>query len=559
MSDDTKTSLNFIEQIIEEDIEHGKHGGRVLTRFPPEPNGYLHIGHCKAITVNFGLGLKYGGKTNLRFDDTNPTNEDIEFVESMKRDIRWLGFTWEGEAKYASDYFEQLYEFALKLIRDGLAYVDDSSPEEIEDMKGTPTEPGTPSPYRERSVAENLDLFEGMRNGEFPDGSKVLRARIDMSSPNMHMRDPILYRIKHTHHYRRGDAWCIYPMYDFAHGQSDAIEGITHSLCSLEFMHHRPLYNWFIEKLEIFPSRQIEFARMNVAYMITSKRRLLRLVQDGKVSGWDDPRMPTVAGMRRRGYPAEAIIAFCERAGVAKRDNLIEFELLEFSVREVLNRTANRVMGVLDPLKVVITNYPEGEVEHMEVENNPEDESAGIRTMPFSREIYIERQDFMIDPPRKYFRMGPGRNVRLKGAYILHCEGYETDPESGEVTEVHCTYYPDSRSGEDTSGIKAKGTLHWVSIPHALQANVRLYDRLFLDPEPDSHEDKDYMEFLNPDSLKVVENAFVEPSLQDVRPGDQFQFMRLGYFCVDPESGPGNLIFNRTVTLRDTWKRMQKR
>ena len=559
MSNETKESLNFIEQIIEEDIRNGKHGGRIHTRFPPEPNGYLHIGHAKALTVNFGLAEKYGGKTNLRFDDTNPTTEETEYVDSIRRDIQWLGYDWEGREYYASDYFGQLYEFGLDLIRKGLAYVDDSTPDEIEAQKGTTTQPGTESPYRGRTMEENLDLFMRMKAGEFPDGSRVLRAKIDMASPNMHMRDPIMYRIKHAHHYRTGDDWCIYPMYDFAHGQSDSIEEITHSLCSLEFIHHRPLYDWFIEKLGIFPSRQIEFARMNVAYMITSKRRLLKLVSDGFVSGWDDPRMPTLAGMRRRGYPPEAIVNFCERTGLARRDNLIEFELLEYSVRESLNKTAYRVMGVLDPLKVVIANYPEDKVEQMEVENNPEDENAGNRNMPFSREIYIEREDFMVDPPKKYFRMTPGQNVRLKGAYILHCEGFSTDPETGEVTEVRCTYYPDSRSGEDTSGIKAKGTLHWVSVGHAAPVEVRLYDRLFTDPEPTGHEGRDFLEFLNKASLEIVERAYVEPSLREASPGDRFQFMRLGYFCVDPDTTDEKMIFNRTVTLRDTWARVQKK
>lgn len=523
-----KESLNFIEQIIEEDIRSGKHSGRVLTRFPPEPNGYLHIGHAKAICVNFETAAKYGGKTNLRFDDTNPSTEETEYVENIKNDIRWLGFDWEGREFYASDYFGQLYEFALELIRKGLAYVDDSTPEQIAGMKGSPTVPGTDSPYRNRSIEENLDLFRRMRAGEYPDGARVLRARIDMASDNMHMRDPIMYRIKRDHHHRTGDEWCIYPMYDFAHGQSDSIEGITHSLCSLEFIHHRPLYDWFIEKLEIFPSRQIEFARMNVSYMITSKRRLLKLVREGHVSGWDDPRMPTLSGLRRRGYPPAAIRTFCDKAGVARRDNLIEISLLEFCVRDELNRTAPRVMAVLNPLKVVVTNYPEGKVEYMEVENNPEDESMGTRTMPFSRVLYIEREDFMEDPPKKYFRMGPGLDVRLKGAYILHCDGFEKDPASGEVSVVHCTYYPDSKSGEDTSGIKAKGTLHWVSAAHAREAEARLYDRLFTDPQPDAHEDKDYLEFFNEGSLQVIEKAYIEPSLAGARPGAQFQFLRMG-------------------------------
>lgn len=552
-----KESLNFIEQIIEEDIRSGKHSGRVLTRFPPEPNGYLHIGHAKAICVNFETAAKYGGKTNLRFDDTNPSTEETEYVENIKNDIRWLGFDWEGREFYASDYFGQLYEFALELIRKGLAYVDDSTPEQIAGMKGSPTVPGTDSPYRNRSVEENLNLFRRMRAGEYPDGARVLRARIDMASDNMHMRDPIMYRIKRDHHHRTGDEWCIYPMYDFAHGQSDSIEGITHSLCSLEFIHHRPLYDWFIEKLEIFPSRQIEFARMNVSYMITSKRRLLKLVREGHVSGWDDPRMPTLSGLRRRGYPPAAIRTFCDKAGVARRDNLIEISLLEFCVRDELNRTAPRVMAVLNPLKVVVTNYPEGKVEYMEVENNPEDESMGTRTMPFSRVLYIEREDFMEDPPKKYFRMGPGLDVRLKGAYILHCDGFEKDPASGEVSVVHCTYYPDSKSGEDTSGIKAKGTLHWVSAAHAREAEIRLYDRLFTDPQPDAHEDKDYLEFFNEGSLQVIEKAYIEPSLAGARPGAQFQFLRMGYFCADPDSTDEKLVFNRTVTLKDTWAKMQ--
>lgn len=551
-------SLNFIEQIIEEDLESGKHDGRVQTRFPPEPNGYLHIGHAKAITVNFGIAQRYNGQCNLRFDDTNPTTESTEYVDSIKRDIEWLGFTWDNE-RYASDYFVQLYEFAQELIRKGLAYVDDSSVEDIAEQKGTPTVPGQESPYRNRTVDENLALFEKMKNGEFPDGSRVLRAKIDMSSPNMHLRDPIMYRIKKEHHHRTGDEWCIYPMYDFAHGQSDAIEHVTHSLCSLEFIHHRPLYNWFIEQLDIFPSRQIEFARMNVSYMITSKRKLLRLVQEGYVTGWDDPRMPTIAGMRRRGFPPGAIVEFCNRAGVAKRDNLIDIGLLEFCVREVLNREAPRYMAVLNPLKVIITNYPEGEVEYLEATNNPEDESQGTRQMPFSREIYIERDDFMEDPPKKYFRMGPGRNVRLKNAYILHCEDYQKNPETGEIEEVYCTYYPDSRSGQDTSGIKAKGTLHFVSIAHAHTATVRLYDRLFLDAEPTAHEDKEYLEFVNPESLQTIEPAYIEPALAAVKPSDRIQFMRKGYFCADETHTPEKPVFNRTVTLKDSWAKQQKK
>jgi glutaminyl-tRNA synthetase len=559
MSKDTthEKTLNFIEQIIEEDLASGKHDGRVQTRFPPEPNGYLHIGHAKAITVNFGIAQRYNGKCNLRFDDTNPTTESTEYVDSIKRDIAWLGARWDNEF-YASDYFDKLYEFAVDLIKKGLAYVDDSTADEIAEQKGTPNVPGTESPYRNRSVEENLELFEGMKNGDFPDGSKVLRAKVDMTSPNMHLRDPVIYRIKKEHHHRTGDKWCIYPMYDFAHGQSDSIEEVTHSLCSLEFIHHRPLYNWFIENLEIFPSRQIEFARMNVSYMITSKRKLLKLVEEGLVDGWDDPRMPTIAGMRRRGFPPEAIVNFCERAGVAKRDNLIDVGLLEFSVREILNKEAPRYMAVLNPLKVVITNYPEGKVEQLEAVNNPEDESQGVHHMPFSREIYIEREDFMEDPPKKYFRMAPGRNVRLKNAYILHCEDFKKNEATGEIEEVHCTYYPDSRSGEDTSGIKAKGTLHFVSIEHARKAEVRLYDRLFTDETPTSHEDKDYLEFFNEDSLTVIEKAYIEPALADVSPGDRLQFMRRGYYCADDSHTPEKPVFNRTVTLRDTWAKKNK-
>ncbi|MBK8653804.1 MAG: glutamine--tRNA ligase/YqeY domain fusion protein [Haliscomenobacter sp.] len=549
-----KKSLNFIEEIIEEDIASGKHGGRVHTRFPPEPNGYLHIGHAKALTVNFGLAKKYGGLCNLRFDDTNPSTEDVEYVDSIKADIRWLGFEWANEF-YASDYFPKLYEFALQLVKAGLAYVDDSTPEEIAAMKGNPTQPGTESPYRQRSIEENLRLFEGMKNGEFPDGSRVLRAIVDMSSPNMHMRDPVLYRIKHAHHHQTGDEWCIYPMYDFAHGQSDSIEEITHSLCSLEFRHHRPLYDWFIEQLGIFPSRQIEFARMNVAYMITSKRRLLKLVQEGHVTGWDDPRMPTISGMRRRGYPPEAIVNFCERAGVARRDNVIELELLEFSVRELLNKTALRAMAVLGPLKVVLTNYPEGQTEYLETENNPEAPETGNRKMPFSRELFIEKEDFMEVAPKNFFRLSLGGMARLKSAFIIRCDEVVKDPENGEIVQLNCTYFPESRSGSDTSGLKAKGVLHWVSAPHASPAEVRLYDRLFTDPTPTDHEGRDYLEFLNPDSMIIAPNAMVEPSLLEARPGDQFQFLRKGYFCADPDSQPGKPVFNLTVGLKDAYRR----
>lgn len=557
MSESKKESLNFIEQIITEDIENGKHEGRIHTRFPPEPNGYLHIGHAKAICINFETAKKYGGKTNLRFDDTNPTTEDTSYVESIKRDIKWLGFEWENEL-YASDYFENLYGFAVKLIEKGLAYVDDSTAEEIAEMKGVPTKPGVESPYRTRSIEENLRLFEGMKNGEFDDGSKVLRAKVDMSSPNMHMRDPVIYRIKRDHHHRTGDQWIIYPMYDFAHGQSDSIEEITHSLCSLEFRHHRPLYEWFIQNLEIFPSRQIEFARMNVEYMITSKRKLLKLVEDNYVSGWDDPRMPTLSGMRRRGYPADAIRIFCDKVGVAKRENLIEFSLLESCVRTSLNASSARVMGVLDPVKLVITNYPEGEMEYLNAINNPEDESMGSRQIPFSRELYIEREDFMEDAPKKFFRMTPGRCVRLKNAYIVECQEAIKD-EAGNITEIHCTYFDNSKSGQDESGIKAKGTLHWVSIEHAVKAKVNLYDRLFTEAQPTAHEEKDFLEFFNKDSVSEIEEAYVEPSLLEANPGDVFQFMRKGYFSMDTESTKDNLIFNRTCTLKDSWAKTKKK
>ena len=552
-------SLNFIEQIIEDDLANGKHNGEVQTRFPPEPNGFLHIGHAKAISVNFGIAQRYNGKCNLRFDDTNPTTESTEYVDNIKNDIAWLGFEWDNEC-YASDYFDRLYDFAVTLIQKGLAYVDDSTADEIAEQKGSPDQPGRESPHRNRPVAENISLFAGMKNGDFPDGSRVLRAKVDMNSPNMHMRDPIIYRIKKETHHRTGDKWNIYPMYDFAHGQSDSIEQVTHSLCSLEFIHHRPLYNWFIAHLEIYPSRQIEFARMNVSYMITSKRKLLKLVNEGLVTGWNDPRMPTIAGMRRRGFPPKAIVDFCVRAGVAKRDNLIDVGLLEFFVREVLNKETPRYMAVLNPLKVVITNYPEGQEEELVAINNPEDESQGTRIIPFSRDIYIEQEDFMEDPPKKFFRMGPGRNVRLKNAYILHCEDYKKNAQTGAIEEVYCTYYPDSKSGQDTSGVKAKGTLHFVSIAHAKQAEVRLYDRLFTDPTPTAHDDKDYLDFFNTASLEVLHNAFIEPALADeVVAGDRLQFMRKGYFAADDEHTSDKPVFNRTVTLKDTWAKMKKK
>ncbi len=543
---------NFLEEAIEEDILAGKVPTDIYTRFPPEPNGFLHVGHSKAICINFGVAEKYGGKTNLRFDDTNPTTEETRYVEAIKRDIKWLGFDWEGEARYASDYFAQLYEFAIKLIKEGKAYVDDSTPDEIAAQKGTPTEPGTPSPYRDRSIEENLELFQGMKEGAYPDGSKVLRAKVDMSSPNMHMRDPVLYRIKREAHHRTGEEWIIYPMYDFTHGQSDSIEEITHSLCSLEFRHHRPLYNWFIENLDIYPSRQIEFARMNVEYMITSKRKLMKLVDQGLVESWDDPRMSTLSGMRRRGYPPEAIREFCDKVGVAKRDNLVELSLLESCVRDSLNRTSKRVMAVINPLKVTITNYDkEGEL--LPLGNNPEDENAGSREVTFSKNIFIERDDFMLDPPKKYFRMGIDRNVRLKGAYILNCHDV-VKGQDGEIEEVLCTYYPDSKSGSDNSGVKAKGTLHWVDQKSAVDVEVRLYDTLFTDAKPDGHEDKDFLEFYNPESLVTV-TAKAEASLRNAEGGDQFQFMRKGYFVADQSTSPEQPVFNRTVSLKDSWKK----
>lgn len=554
MSEKETRSLNFIEQIVEEDLRNGKHGGRILTRFPPEPNGFLHIGHAKAIYVSFGIAQKYGGKTNLRFDDTNPVKEDTRYVESIMCDVQWLGYEWEGEPLYTSDYFETLYGFAVKLIEKGLAYVDDQSAEEIAAQKGTPTQPGTESPFRNRSVEENLDLFQRMRNGEFAEGQRVLRAKIDMAHSNMHMRDPLMYRIKFAHHHRTGDAWCIYPMYDYAHGQSDAIEEITHSLCSLEFEVHRPLYNWFIEKLEIFPSRQIEFARLNLNYTVMSKRRLLRLVEEEVVDGWDDPRMPTISGLRRRGYTPESVRDFAERVGLAKRNNVIDLGLLEFSIRDHLNKIAQRVMAVLDPLKVVILNYPEGKTELLDTENNPEDETAGTRQLPFGRVLYIEQEDFMLDAPKKFFRLAPGKAVRLKSAYIIEHVDHVLDA-NGKVTEVRVNYFENSKSGNDTSGIKAKGTLHWVSAEHALTAEVRLYDRLFHDPSPDGHKDRDFMEFINPDSLTIIEKAFIEPSLIDAMVGEHFQFQRIGYFTVDSKySTNGKPVFNRTVTLKDGWK-----
>jgi glutaminyl-tRNA synthetase len=554
-----KESLNFIEEIIEQDLASGKHNA-IHTRFPPEPNGYLHIGHAKSICLNFGVAQKYGGKTNLRFDDTNPSTESVEYVESIKGDVRWLGFDWEDREFYASDYFDDLYNMAMQLIKAGKAYIDDSTSEEIAALKGTPTQPGKPSPYRDRSIEENVTLFERMKNGDFPDGSKVLRAKIDMASPNMLLRDPVLYRIKRDHHHRTGDKWLIYPMYDFAHGQSDALENITHSLCTLEFENHRPLYDWCIRELGIFPSRQIEFARLNVNYTITSKRKLLKLVQENHVKGWDDPRMPTISGMRRRGYTPAAVRNFCDRIGVARRENIIDISLLEFFVREDLNKIATRVMVVIDPVKLVITNYPEEQTEQMMIENNPEDEHSGNRAVPFSRELYIERDDFMEEPPKKFFRLGVGLSVRLKGAYIVTCDSFVKHPKTGQVTEIHCTYHANSRSGADTSGMKVKGTIHWVSIQDAVPIEVRMYDRLFTEENPSGHEEKDYLEFINPNSLTVLKKAFAEPSLAKTKVGNHYQFLRLGYFVTDPDSkGRKKKVFNRTVTLKDTWAKEQSR
>ncbi|MEW5845944.1 MAG: glutamine--tRNA ligase/YqeY domain fusion protein [Bacteroidota bacterium] len=554
LGDSGERPKNFLEEIIEEDIRTGKHGGRVLTRFPPEPNGYLHIGHAKSICLNFGLAQKYGGKTNLRFDDTNPVKEDVEYVNSIKEDIKWLGFEWANEF-YASDYFEQLYQWAELLIKKGLAYVDDQSQEEIRINRGTVTQPGKESPWRNRSVEENLDLFRRMRAGEFKDGEKVLRAKIDMAHPNMLMRDPIMYRIIHAEHHRTGNKWCIYPMYDYAHGQSDSIEKITHSICTLEFDVHRPLYDWFIEKLEIFPSKQYEFARLNLSYTVMSKRKLLQLVQEKVVMGWDDPRMPTICGLRRRGYTPEAIRYFADKVGVAKRDNVIDLSLLEFCIREDLNKRAERRMAVLNPLKVVITNYPEGQVEELEAINNPEDESAGKRMVPFSRELYIERDDFMENPPKKFFRLAPGQEVRLRYAYFIKCEEVIKDAQ-GNTIELRCTYDPASRGGNSPDGRKVQGTIHWVSIPHAIKAEIRLFDRLFSKPDPDDvPEGQDWKSSLNPESLKVIE-GYLEPSLKHAKHLDKFQFERLGYFCVDYDSTPEHLVFNRTVTLKDTWAKL---
>jgi len=554
-----KKALHFIEEIIEEDNKNAKHKGRVHLRFPPEPNGYLHIGHAKSICLNFGLAEKYAGYCNLRFDDTNPVKEDVEYVDSIMEDVKWLGYNWYKEPLYASDYFHSLYEWAIKLIRDKKAYVCDLKAEEVEASRGTPTQPGIESPYRNRSVEENIDLLERMKKGEFKDGDKTLRAKIDMASPNMHMRDPVLYRIKHAKHHRTGDVWCIYPMYDYAHGQSDYIEGITHSLCTLEFEVHRPLYDWFLDQLvdTTYRPRQIEFARLNLSYTVMSKRKLLELVKEGLVNGWDDPRMPTICGLRRRGYTPASIRDFAERVGVAKRDNVIDVALLEFCVREDLNKCAVRVMAVLDPVKLIITNYPTDMTEELSFINNPEDESMGTRVIPFSREAFIERSDFMENPPKGYFRLFPGGEVRLKGAYIVKCTGFDKN-EKGEISCVYCEYFPETKSGSGSLH-KVKGTIHWVSAPHAIDAEVRLYDRLFLNENPDDAEEgKDYRSNINPESKTIVW-AKAEPFLKNVKAFEKYQFQRTGYFSVDPDTKEGNVVFNRTVGLKDSWAKAQEK
>ena len=549
-----KKSLNFIESIIEEDIKENKNQGRVHLRFPPEPNGYLHIGHAKSICLNFGLASEYNGLCNLRFDDTNPEKEDIEYVESIMEDIKWLGFSWDGEPKFASDYFQQLYGWAVLLIKNGKAYVDEQPQELISSQRGVPTRPGIESPYRDRPIEESLDLFERMKNGEFDTGKMILRAKIDMSSPNMHMRDPIMYRILNQEHHRTGNQWCIYPMYDWAHGQSDFIEGITHSICTLEFEIHRPLYDWSLDQIVEgnYRPQQIEFARLNLSYTVMSKRKLLELVKENYVNGWDDPRMPTISGFRRRGYTPESIRKFADRIGVAKRDNVIDVSLLEFSVREHLNQIAPRRLGVIDPVKVIITNYPENKLEQLDLINNPNDENSGHRDVPFTREIFIERNDFMEDPPKKFFRLGPDREVRLIGAYIIKCEGFKKD-DDGKIEEIYCSYDPDTKSGGSGAQRKVKGTIHWVSAEKAVTAEIRLYDRLFLDEDPGGHKEADFKQFLNPDSLKVITNAKLEPSVANFNIGDKMQFQRLGYFCVDLDSSNEKMIINRTVPLRDGW------
>jgi glutaminyl-tRNA synthetase len=554
----TEEKSDFIREAIKEDLAIGRFD-HVHTRFPPEPNGYLHIGHAKGICISYGIAEDFGGKYNLRFDDTNPSKEEQEYVDAQIKDIKWLGFDWGDRLYYASDYFDQLYQWAVQLIKDGYAFVDDLSADEIRDYRGTLTESGVNSPYRDRSVAENLDLFERMKIGEYPEGSRVLRAKIDMASPNINLRDPVIYRILHAEHHRTGNKWCIYPMYDWAHGQSDSIEGITHSMCDLGYEIHRPLYDWFLDTLGIYHPRQIEYARLNLTYTVLSKRYLLRIVNEGYVNGWDDPRMPTLSGLRRRGYTAEAIRAFMDVVGIAKTDSIVDIALLEHTIRQALNKSSLRVMGVLNPLKVVITNYPEDQVEELEAINNPEDESAGTRKLPFSRQIYIEREDFHEDPPRKYFRLGPGREVRLRYGYFIKCQDFITD-ENGEVVEIHCTYDPETKGGYAPDGRRVKGTLHWVSAQHALQAEVRLYDRLFTKENPmDFGEGQDFTDFINPNSLEVLVNCKVEPGLTQAMPGDRFQFERQGYFCVDLDSTSDNLVFNRTISLRDTWAKLQKK
>jgi glutaminyl-tRNA synthetase len=560
---------DFIREVVTEDLKTSKYEGRVHTRFPPEPNGYLHIGHAKSICLNFGVAKQFGGLCNLRFDDTNPTKEEQEYVDAIEDDVRWLGFDWDDRLFYASDYFDQLYEYAVQLIKKGKAYVDDLSADEIREYRGTLTQPGKESPYRNRSVAENLDLFERMRAGEFPDGTRVLRAKIDMASGNLNMRDPVMYRILHASHHRTGDKWCVYPMYDWAHGQCDSLERITHSICTLEFEDHRPLYDWFVEQLGIYRPQQIEFARLNLTYTLMSKRKLLTLVQEGHVTGWDDPRMPTLSGLRRRGYTPEAIRNFCDRIGVAKRDSMVDFGLLEFSIREDLNLRAPRVMAVLRPLKVVIENYPDGQVEQLDAVNNPEDPAVGTRSIPFAREIYIEHDDFMEDPPKKFFRLGPGREVRLKHAYFIKCERVIKDERTGEIVELRCTYDPATKSGAAHDGRQVKGTLHWVSAAHAIDAEVRLYDHLFTNEDPeDVPEGADFRAYLNPKSIEVLMSCKLEPSLANAAPGSRYQFLRQGYFCVDtvdskPEptltGGAPRPVFNRTVGLRDTWAKIAEK
>jgi len=554
-NEQTARQTNFIREIIDRDLQTKKFDGRVHTRFPPEPNGYLHIGHAKSICLNFGIARDYNGLCNLRFDDTNPSKEDVEYVESIKEDVRWLGFSWDDREYYASDYFDQLYMYAIQLIKKGKAFVCDLSADQIREYRGTLTEPGKESPFRNRSVEENLDLFQRMKNGEFPDGSRTLRAKIDMASPNLNMRDPVMYRILRATHHRTGDKWCIYPMYDWAHGQCDSIERITHSICTLEFEDHRPLYDWFLDALEIYHPQQIEFARLNLSYTVMSKRKLLELVQDKIVDGWDDPRMPTICGLRRRGYTPASIRHFADRIGVAKRENMIDVALLEDSIRQDLNAHAKRVMGVIHPVKLVIDNYPEDKIEYLEAINNPEDPSMGARKIPFSKYLYIEEEDFKEQPPKGYFRLSPGQEVRLRYAYIIKCVGFVKNPENNKISEIHCIFYPETKSGSSQSNKKVKGTIHWVSVPHAIDAEVRLYDRLFLVEDPSG---ENWKEKVNPKSLEIVKNCKIEESLKEAIPQDRFQFERVGYFCVDKYSTREKMIFNRTVSLKDTWAKISK-